>query len=283
MAVLAPLAKASQFLEGKTYPTSNLVLPSIFGCIQLLHADTPVKKPWNHEIFSSKDLRPEVQRAREALYQDMVKRWQTDMSLDRKRFYMIATVCDPRQKALRFPGISGNDRETAQDWFEAEYLSLWAAKDPACAPQRSQRAAGTTREDARRPRGHPQHEGASFLDFMMDLAQANSQIDEDTNVLDEEQDGFQLENEARKYLALSEVPMSTNILEWWASHEQSFPNLSRMAQQYLGVPATSASAERLFSIAGLVYDDLRQNMKDELLESIMWARINSETRLAKRT
>ena len=46
------------------------------------------------------------------------------------------------------------------------------------------------------------------------------------------------------------------------------------AVMYLhGVPATSASAERLFRIAGRTYDDLRQGMKEQMLEVLMWARI----------
>ena len=65
--------------------------------------------------------------------------------------------------------------------------------------------------------------------------------------------------------------MSTDILTWWAEHESEYPHLSKMARQYLGVPATSASAERLFSIAGRVYDDLRQNTDDGVLEERMWA------------
>jgi hypothetical protein len=59
-----------------------------------------------------------------------------------------------------------------------------------------------------------------------------------------------------------------------------------MARQYLGVPATSASAERLFSIAGRsshIYDDLRQAMKEQMLEMLMWARINSEKRISARS
>ena len=34
-----------------------------------------------------------------------------------------------------------------------------------------------------------------------------------------------------------------------------------------------ASAERLFSIAGRTYDDLRQGMNEQMLEVLMWARI----------
>jgi len=55
-----------------------------------------------------------------------------------------------------------------------------------------------------------------------------------------------------------------------------------MARQYLGVPATYASAERLFSIANRTFDDLRQTMKGDMLEMVMWARINREKRLRRR-
>lgn len=74
--------------------------------------------------------------------------------------------------------------------------------------------------------------------------------------------------------------MKTDILQWWAEKEDVFPNLSTMVRQYLGCPATSESAERLFSIAGRVYDDLRQGMDEDMLELLMWVRINRESRLA---
>jgi len=60
-------------------------------------------------------------------------------------------------------------------------------------------------------------------------------------------------------------------------NETNFPALSALARQYLGVPATSALAERLFSIAGLIFDDLRQAMTGEMLEMIMLVHIAGET------
>lgn len=92
-----------------------------------------------------------------------------------------------------------------------------------------------------------------------------------------------VKSEAKRYLELPAPPMNTDTLEWWAANEIcNFPALSVMARQYLGVPATSASAERLFSIAGRAFDDLRQGMKEQMLEMLMWARINREKR-QKRT
>ena len=87
-----------------------------------------------------------------------------------------------------------------------------------------------------------------------------------------------VKSEAHRYLELPAAPMNTDPLEWWAANEINFPALSVMARQYLGVPATSASAERLFSLAGRAFDDLRQCMKEEMLEILMWARINKEKR-----
>ena len=91
-----------------------------------------------------------------------------------------------------------------------------------------------------------------------------------------------VKSEAELYLELPDVPMETDILKWWAQNEGKFPQLSVMARQYLGCPATSASAERLFSIAGRAYDDLRQGMDDSMLELLMWARINREGRSGRR-
>ena len=68
------------------------------------------------------------------------------------------------------------------------------------------------------------------------------------------------------------------LLDFWRMHEKSFPNLARMARQFLGCPASSASVERIFSVAGQFFDDLRRQMADEVLEDLMWAAINKGSR-----
>ena len=42
------------------------------------------------------------------------------------------------------------------------------------------------------------------------------------------------------------------ILTWWKDHAAQFPYLSQLARRYLAMPATSASVERLFSVAGQI-------------------------------
>ena len=47
-----------------------------------------------------------------------------------------------------------------------------------------------------------------------------------------------------------------DLLLWWKVHESTYPHLAMMARQFLGCPATSASVERVFSVAGRMFDDL---------------------------
>jgi len=89
---------------------SNLVIPSMYGCIELLHPNAAVRQPWDGKLLQPKDLRPEVTEGRQVLYDDMVRRWKTEISTERKRFYFIATICDPRQQGLTFPGVSQEER-----------------------------------------------------------------------------------------------------------------------------------------------------------------------------
>jgi hAT family C-terminal dimerisation region len=49
-------------------------------------------------------------------------------------------------------------------------------------------------------------------------------------------------------------------LSWWKLHATAFPWISMMAQDMLGVPATTASAERTFSQAKLLLTDQRNRI-----------------------
>ena len=67
-------------------------------------------------------------------------------------------------------------------------------------------------------------------------------------------------DELREYKKLNQISWKTDwdALNWWRDHQLQYPNLSVMARQYLGVPATSASVERLFSVVGFNFVDHRK-------------------------
>lgn len=86
--------------------------------------------------------------------------------------------------------------------------------------------------------------------------------------------------EVNRYLRLPQIPLQTStgedqdILLWWKDHAPSFPHLAKMARQFLAAPASSASAERLFSGAGKMHDDLKKATKEGTLEMQLFVAAN---------
>ena len=59
--------------------------------------------------------------------------------------------------------------------------------------------------------------------------------------------------ECDQYLSIPAVSARSDPLVWWQQNENAFPHIAKIARQYLGVPATSASVERVFSGVGLTF------------------------------
>jgi hypothetical protein len=80
-------------------------------------------------------------------------------------------------------------------------------------------------------------------------------------------------DEFAKYLT---APLTPNpkgqifdILEWWKLRQKEYPILSMVARDYLGIPASSAFVERVFSRAGHLLSDDRLSMKEDTIREIM--------------
>ena len=65
-----------------------------------------------------------------------------------------------------------------------------------------------------------------------------------------------------------------DALKWWEKNAKKFPNLSVMARQYLGCPASSASVERLFSIVGICFSNKRKRSEADTLSDLVFAKQN---------
>ena len=66
-------------------------------------------------------------------------------------------------------------------------------------------------------------------------------------------------NEVDRYTSepLIEFHGGKHCLNWWATNKPRFPFLAKLAQRYLSAPPTSVPSERLFSVAGDVYNEKR--------------------------
>ena len=74
----------------------------------------------------------------------------------------------------------------------------------------------------------------------------------------------------------SDITQDVDVRVWWRDVGQArFPRIAVMARQFLAIPAASATAERVFSFAGLTLSDLRKSLVEGTLEAIMWAKWGS--------
>ena len=80
-----------------------------------------------------------------------------------------------------------------------------------------------------------------------------------------------------KYLSLPQVPHSDDfdLLSWWRQHQAMFPNLAKMARQYLALPASSAGVERLFSAAGDMHGSKRKSTHEDTLAHMLNVKVNA--------
>ena len=89
------------------YPTSSLVLTFMNSCMRSLSEDAPIKQTWLtpanvHREFPVSSVHVCVQSVRKNIREDMEDRWVTTLSEDRKRFYLVSSLLDPRTKMLSF-------------------------------------------------------------------------------------------------------------------------------------------------------------------------------------
>ncbi len=76
--------------------------------------------------------------------------------------------------------------------------------------------------------------------------------------------------ELQSYLLSAAVDSEENPLFWWKEHAKQFPALSKLAQKYLCIPATSSPSERVFSTGGNIVTCLRTSLKPESVDRLVF-------------
>ena len=64
---------------------------------------------------------------------------------------------------------------------------------------------------------------------------------------------------------------SFDVLLWWKLNAHRYPVISKMAKNFLTIPATSVSSESTFSTGGRVLDDYRSSLKPAIVEALVCA------------
>jgi hypothetical protein len=267
--VLQPARDATRLLEGDQYITSSLVIPSIYKVIFYADPANPLRIPWSTTGATMRhdELPVEVQEARVIFFEDLQNRWVFEIDLCTHCFWFNCCLLDPRFKSLKnILGLTSTQRTEARASFDSLYRMHWGPDLELSADSDSD--GGGVEEIAETPARNEatvcgRRSTVDLVSFLSPVAARGE--DSQSEVAD-------VQDELKIYFSLPDASLDTDPLKWWPRHEEMLPCLSRMARQFLGVPASSAAVERLFSGVGQDFAKQRQAMSEETLEGLTWAR-----------
>lgn len=72
-----------------------------------------------------------------------------------------------------------------------------------------------------------------------------------------------VDDEVTKYWNSNDAEENVKPLEWWKTHSTEYPNLSKLAVDYLCIQASSVPCEQLFSVAGQILCKTRNRLTGE--------------------
>lgn len=84
-----------------------------------------------------------------------------------------------------------------------------------------------------------------------------------------------LSNEIERYVNSNHGTVN-NLLEWWSMHKNVYPQLYKFFMQFAAIPATSASAERIFSSAGNIISHQRTRLNPQNVGQLLFLHKNSK-------
>ncbi|CAI5957213.1 unnamed protein product [Closterium sp. NIES-64] len=229
---LSPFAKVSKAAEGAAYPTVSMVLPYYNGLIDAMESCL-AKGP-------SATLKPMIEAAL-----GLLKKYELMSSNE----LWIATFLDPSMKAAWFDDAHwetlhpDTERRARPRPSSGEVIQLvrervaeYQARAAAIASQSTPLAPVTEKEGEEAD----DDEDAEFLPSRRRLAARLSASQEAGR------GGMVQDDEVGRYLS-ERVRCDVSALEYWRS-ATNMQTLRRIARDYLAIPATSASSERVFSL-----------------------------------
>jgi hypothetical protein len=178
----------------------------------------------------------------------MEDRWVTNLIQDRKRFYLVSSLLDPHTKMISFCDnkcFPSSWKDDALGYLSMDLKSFYVHR---------------TQGEVKDSDGQVKHR--SDLDEAELLGMSTTSMDFDVASVEGE-------SQFQAYIQVQQVPNDTDPQMWLKQHHQEFPDLVRMARQYLTVATTSASPERFFSCVGLLQTDLCGSLLDTTMIDLM--------------
>lgn len=190
--------------------------------------------------------------------------------LPNKNLYAIATYLDPKYKTKFF-------NEITKERIESELLTYLQDQQPInitedemnieCQPSASSEVTETTsRPITAAPTGKFLHSMlAEMLASEPNSDDSDQSVPVDRNVV--------LKSLLHNYVKEKRINIDDDSLLWWKNNPK-YNELYGAVQRFLSSPPSSVPSERLFSNAGLVYDELRNRLLGETASKLIFVKMN---------
>lgn len=173
--------------------------------------------------------------------------WMENVQKQLTRHHGIALFLHPLTKHLK----TQKPEEKHEIWTHTISL-MNEFMPPITTQQEQQRASVSTRP----------------VDFALSLCMGDHESEEE----DESEAQTEL-NDYKKLRLRGEDTHNINLLNWWDMNKIRFPRLYGVARFVHSIPASSAAAERLFSMAGRLVT-FRPNMRSDLVDEMLFLKSN---------
>ena len=127
--------------------------------------------------------------------------------------------------------------------------------------------------------GHQQHvavgDWASYLEESLQCAGTTDTAIDFKKICQVEIAQFRLKDGLLMFCNIGDTRTFNDPLRnWWMVNAQFFPNIWRLAKSYLALPASQASSERAFSVAGTIVTAKQAQLDPQNVENLHFLREN---------
>nr|XP_022910708.1 zinc finger BED domain-containing protein 1-like [Onthophagus taurus] len=238
--ILKPIEAMTSELSGEKYITLSIIIPLIRGV--------------QHAVKNAQPITSTGKILQTNFHDILLRRLGY---VESSKICAKATLLDPRLKILAFDKvINGNQ---ALKWITQEVEDLIVTITQHLETPNSEIPCTQGRADS-------SENQASLLWEHFDI-KAKQEFSASTPT-------HSAEAQIKQYLDLPLVDRKLNPLDFWESKKEMFPELYKLANKYLCVPATSVPSERVFSKAGELTKDRRSRLSSNMINEIMFLNSN---------
>jgi hypothetical protein len=247
--LLLPVEQATSESCGDKYPTASLTIPILNQTIAILT-----------NIICKSEA---VLRFRASLVSHLNTRL---AKMCQNNVLFICTLLDPRFKESGF--------FKAEDSVRARELVESLIADNAIAQDRSNNKDNNNESNNKQDESVTAKEKPSYIDLLQqELNRRQAALN--NNNCNNSNNNESSKSELDKYLSHPTISLKDDPFAYWRLNKELFPILCKLSCKFLIIPGTSASSERIFSLAGNIIAQKRTRLSSKHISMMIFLNKNA--------